>query len=170
MNARQVRWLEFLSEYDFNINHIKGKENKVVDALNRRAHEMLSTTVSMYRSNLKDEILKVPNSDQHYLQVKELLQQGNLQPIYKYYELKDDGFLMYRGKVYMLKSQELKILVLREMHNEHYDRHLGYQKTISIVMGQYFWPRMKKEVVDYIAICLECQKVKDEHRHPTGLL
>jgi hypothetical protein len=33
LNARQRRWLEFLSEYDFDIKHIKGKENKVVDAL-----------------------------------------------------------------------------------------------------------------------------------------
>jgi hypothetical protein len=33
LNSRQTRWLEFLSEYDFNIKHIKGKENKVVDAL-----------------------------------------------------------------------------------------------------------------------------------------
>jgi hypothetical protein len=29
---------------------------------------------------------------------------------------------------------------------------------------------MKKEVVDVIAKCLECQKVKAEYRHPAGLL
>ena len=29
---------------------------------------------------------------------------------------------------------------------------------------------MKKEVVECIAKCLECQKVKVEHRHPTSLL
>jgi hypothetical protein len=29
---------------------------------------------------------------------------------------------------------------------------------------------MKKEVVDYIARCLECQNLKVEHRHPAGLL
>ena len=29
---------------------------------------------------------------------------------------------------------------------------------------------MKKEVADFIAKCLECQKVKAEHRHPAGLL
>jgi hypothetical protein len=29
---------------------------------------------------------------------------------------------------------------------------------------------MKKDVDDYITRCMECQKVKDEHRHPTGLL
>ena len=37
LNARQARWLAFLSEYDFDIQHIKGKENKVADALSRNA-------------------------------------------------------------------------------------------------------------------------------------
>jgi hypothetical protein len=40
LNARQSRWLAFLSEYDFEINHIKGKENKVVDALNKSMQVM----------------------------------------------------------------------------------------------------------------------------------
>jgi hypothetical protein len=29
---------------------------------------------------------------------------------------------------------------------------------------------MKKEVADFIDRCIECHKVKAEHRHPTGLL
>jgi hypothetical protein len=29
---------------------------------------------------------------------------------------------------------------------------------------------MKKDVADYIAKCMECQRVKVEHRHPVGLL
>eukprot|EP00253_Pinus_taeda_P008175 PITA_08175 len=29
---------------------------------------------------------------------------------------------------------------------------------------------MKKDVVEYLARCLECQQVKAEHQHPTGLL
>jgi hypothetical protein len=48
LNARQTRWLEFLSEYDLDINHIKGKENKLVDALSRRVHIMHDTIVSMH--------------------------------------------------------------------------------------------------------------------------
>jgi len=38
MNARQDRWLYFLSEYDFEINHIQGKENKNVDSLSNHAN------------------------------------------------------------------------------------------------------------------------------------
>jgi hypothetical protein len=66
LNARQSKWLEFLSEYDFDIKHIKGKENKVVDALNRRVHEMHATTISMYQSYLKPRILEVAKSDFQY--------------------------------------------------------------------------------------------------------
>jgi hypothetical protein len=33
LNAIQARWMALLSEFDFEINHIKGKENRVVDAL-----------------------------------------------------------------------------------------------------------------------------------------
>ena len=36
LNARQARWLAFLREYDFEIKHIKGKENKVDDALKQK--------------------------------------------------------------------------------------------------------------------------------------
>jgi len=73
---------------------------------------------------------------------------------------------MYMGIAYVPKSRELKNMVLREMHNVH----PCYQKTIATVNNQYFWPGMKKEVVDFIAKGLECQKVKVEHRHPYGLL
>ena len=35
MKAKQVRWLAKISEFDFEIKYIKGKENRVVDALSR---------------------------------------------------------------------------------------------------------------------------------------
>lgn len=37
LNARQARWADELCAYDFRIEHIKGKENKVADALSRRS-------------------------------------------------------------------------------------------------------------------------------------
>jgi hypothetical protein len=70
LNARQTRWLEILSEYDFNIKHINGKENKVVDALSRRVHIMHATAISMHQSDLKSIILDCLVTKQNYLQVK----------------------------------------------------------------------------------------------------
>jgi hypothetical protein len=36
LNARQARWAEELSAYDFKIEHVDGKENVIADALSRR--------------------------------------------------------------------------------------------------------------------------------------
>jgi hypothetical protein len=170
LNARKTRWLEFLSEYDLDIKHIKGKENKVVDALSRRVHLMHATVVSMHQSDLKRRILDDLVTDQHYLQVKESLQQGDVQQKIKEYEIKEDGLLMHKNRIYVPSSRELRNLVLKEMHDVPYVGHPGYQKMITTVRSQFFWPGMKKDVVDYIARCMECQKVKVEHRHPVGLL
>ena len=52
LNARQARWLDFLSEYDFEIQHIKGKENKVVDALSRNARLNFTAVISTYTIDL----------------------------------------------------------------------------------------------------------------------
>ena len=45
-NTKQARWLAFMSEYHFELKHIKGKENKIVDALIRRAHMINEVTLS----------------------------------------------------------------------------------------------------------------------------
>ena len=46
LNARQGRWMDVLCEYEFDIKHIKGKENNVVDSLNRKIHVMYVVTIS----------------------------------------------------------------------------------------------------------------------------
>jgi hypothetical protein len=79
LNARKSRWLEFLNEYDYDIKHIKGKENKMDDELSKRVHELHATTISMYRSYLKDRILEAAKSNLQYMEIITKLQQGILQ-------------------------------------------------------------------------------------------
>jgi transposase InsO family protein len=81
-----------------------------------------------------------------------------------------DGILLYRNKVYVPNSFELRSEILKEMHNVPYARHPGYYKRNLAVQRQYYWTSMKREIADFFAKCLECQRVKDEHRHPVGLL
>jgi hypothetical protein len=56
------------------------------------------------------------------------------------------------------------------MHKVPYVGHPDYQKTIVVVKNKYYWPDLKHKVVDFVARCLECQKVKAKHRHPVGFL
>jgi hypothetical protein len=149
------------------LNISKEKRTRLLMHSVEEIHAMHATTISMCKSYLKNIILEVVISDEHYLQVKEGLQQENVQQKYKEYKLEEDGILMHKNRVYVPNSHELRKLVLKEMHNVPYVGHPGYQKTIAVVRSQYFWPGMKKDVVDYIARCMECQRVKVEHRHPT---
>ena len=56
LNARQARWLAFLSEYDFKIQHIKGEENKVADALSRNARLNFTIVISTYTIDMEEQL------------------------------------------------------------------------------------------------------------------
>jgi hypothetical protein len=58
---------------------------------------------------------------------------------------------MHKNRIYVPSSEELRNLVLKEMHDVPYVGHPGYQKTTTTVRSQFFWLGMKKDVVNYIA-------------------
>ena len=41
LNVRQERWLDLLTDYDFDIHYYLGKANRVLDALSRKSIETL---------------------------------------------------------------------------------------------------------------------------------
>ena len=73
LNARKARWLEFLCEFDFEIKHIKGKENKVVDALGTKVHEMHVENLSIFPSDLRQQIILHTVENELYVQFKDKL-------------------------------------------------------------------------------------------------
>ena len=74
LNARQARWLAFLSEFDFKFRHIKGKENKVVDALSRRVHGLFEINISREESDLEQTIRTKGINDENYTKIMTELQ------------------------------------------------------------------------------------------------
>jgi hypothetical protein len=62
------------------------------------------------------------------------------------------------------------MLVLSEAHRTVYMAHPGVTKMRADLKPLFFWKGMKVDIVNFVTRCLECQQVKAEHRHPTGLL
>jgi hypothetical protein len=114
----------------------------------------------------KEEFMKM----QQYMELVTKLQQDKMQQKVEDYEVGIDGILLYKNNVYVPDSPELRSAILKEMHNVPYVGHPGYQKAISALKSQYYWPGMKREIVDFIAKFLEFQRVKAKHRHPSSLL
>jgi hypothetical protein len=75
---------------------------------------------------LKDKITEDAKSDLQYKELVAKLQGGILQQKIEDCKLDNDEILMYRGIIYVPNSQELKSLILREIHNVPYARHPGY--------------------------------------------
>jgi hypothetical protein len=98
------------------------------------------------------------------------LQQEPVGVKYEGYQMTKGGLLTYRSRFYIPNFDELKRFILDELHKRPYSSHPGYQKMITTTRRQFYWPRMKKDIAEYLAKCIECQQFKAEHRHPAGLL
>lgn len=86
------------------------------------------------------------------------------------YHLTTDGLVRFRDMIYVPNCSELTKLILREFHMKPYSGHPGYHKTSTIVNSLYYWPNLKKEVVEILARCLDYQQVTIECNHLVGLL
>jgi hypothetical protein len=128
----------------------------MADALSRKVHDLHTSAISMYQTDIKGRILEAANADLQYRDLVEKLQQRERPQKKESYTLEADGLLLYKDKVYASNVQELKLAILKEMHNVTYVGHLGYQKTVAAVKSHYFWLGLKREIAEYIARCMEC--------------
>jgi hypothetical protein len=151
LNARQARWLAFLSEFDFEVRHIKGKENKIADALSRKVHGLFEVNISRPKSDLEQKIRTAGISNENYAKMMEELQNSTIDSDKPYLSIDKKGLLLFKNKLYILDLVELKLIVLDEVHKKLYSGHPGYQKTITTFRKIFYWPNMKGETTEYMA-------------------
>ena len=58
--------------------------------------------------------------------------------------------MLYKSILYVPNIPEVKLLILNEIHKSPYFGHLGYQKMITMLRKEYFWPNMKNEVAKFL--------------------
>ena len=104
LNARQARWLYFLSEFDMEIKHIKGKENKTDDALIRNACQNISNIGSSASFDLEEPVKKVADQDSNY----ENLQVKMLKKEVVEYTQNQKWLICYRNRLYIPNVDSLK--------------------------------------------------------------
>jgi hypothetical protein len=74
LNVRQKKWMELIREFDFEIKHIKGKENEVAYALNRSVQKMHLAATNVGETDIKERIRTLLKGDKFFNLVREGLQ------------------------------------------------------------------------------------------------
>ena len=111
MNARKARRLAFLREYDFEVKHIKGKENKVVDALSRNAITNFIASISSYKIELDDKLEEGLKLDQEYHNLREKVTNNEFENVKTNYILNKRALLLYKARLYIPNIPEIKLLI-----------------------------------------------------------
>ena len=76
----------------------------------------------------------------------------------------------FRDRICIPTKEELRKLIMEEAHKSSLSIHPGTTKMYQDLKKMFWWSGMKKEVVEFVARCLVCQKTKVEHRKPYGEL
>eukprot|EP00253_Pinus_taeda_P019990 PITA_19990 len=170
LNARQAWWMDFLSGFDFDIKHLQGKANRVADALSRKVQGLYEVSITEWKNPFLDIIKEISGQDTEYQRLKQQIQQSDGKDSQQEFTTDDAGIVYFQQRIYVPNQNKIKSLIMDEFHISHYAGHPGYQKMMTAIRKEYFWPGMKKDVVEYLARCLECQQIKAEHQHLAGLL
>jgi len=78
--------------------------------------------------------------------------------------------LRFKDRMCVPNNEEIKEMILEEAHKSKLSIHPGTTKMYQDLKKMFWWPKMKKEVAQYVAKCLVCQKAKIEHQKPVGML
>jgi hypothetical protein len=155
-----------LSEYDFEITYIKGTMNRVADALSWRPRIF---SVLPLQTNLCEMILTLQRDDDWYKEVEGFIGQNTkMVPRFEGFLFDSDGLLRFKNRIYVPLNDELRMLILSEVHRAVYMAHPGVTKIRANLKPLFFLKGLKADIVNYVARFLECHWVKVEHRQPVG--
>ena len=179
LSPRQVRWLERIVDFDFKIIPVSGKSNIVADALSRQPQNTSST--SQRSKSLLDEV--VSKTEIHHISIAttplELLTE--LQQDYekdsefrthyanpqKPFETRDS--VLFRNGKLCVPAGNFRLKLLHDFHSTPNTGHMGITKTINRLKPQYYWKKMRTDILRYVKSC-DCQRNKASNQKPSGLL
>lgn len=169
--GRLARWGIRLSAFNFDIQHRRGTDNTLPDALSRACPVAAltdNTTTSMTHPQTKDNwYLNIYNGCQHN------------PTAYPNYIVKHNKLYRYEKNKFTIMAEfewkeviptEARPLIITENHAEPMAGHLGIYKTYKRLSLRYYWPGMHGDVVKFVTACEACIAHKQTNHAPLGLM
>lgn len=162
-SGRLARWAVHLSQFDFDIEHRKGKLNVVPDALSRAISSLntVEATSDEWYKKMLERVTKHPELyPAWYVEDSKL---------YKYVKVKHHVKTNVREwKLVVPKDNRLN--VLKECHDDPLSSHFGCNKTYSRVCSKFYWPSMRADIKKYVYKCEICNQQKVSQLGRIGLM
>lgn len=180
-NARVTRWVNYLENFHYEVQHVLGKENTGADILSRYLPEgdllqedkvNLPKILYMDLKENKDLMAKLkelPKLQREDIEIRELIErkstigeiEGRSQRIIDKCELLNE-ILYFQPEGALLKviylPETLREEVIRQVHLEM--GHLGAYKVIKYVRDRFYWKGLTRQVKQVIRVCHDCQITK----------
>ena len=116
-----------------------------------------------------EEIRSEAGKDAAYQKAKKEAEPETLTPKdQKAREVERKNGLLYRRKLLWVPND----MVQRVMESEHDTKvagHMGQDKTIELIRGNFWWPKMNERIIDFVRSCPKCQQNKAKRHPPYGL-
>ena len=87
----------------------------------------------------------------------------------KHFRVDEEGVLWFKDRLVVPKDRELRNQIISEAHSSKLSIHPGSSKMYHDLKPRFWWTKMKKEIVAYVARCDTCCRVKAVHMK-AGLL
>lgn len=166
--GRLARWGCRLSPYNFEIEHRAGKDNVVPDALSRFVTPVAAiTTVDSFTptgdtwyDDVYTKCLKKPLSCRNFM-----LKGGRL---FRYTKSPNTLVRDFQWKEVIPEAK--REALIGNHHNVPTSAHLGIQKTFKRITLSYYWPKMFRDVADFVRNCDTCLSHKVPNRTTPGLM
>lgn len=175
LSPRQQRWLDIFQQYDFNISHLKGKENIAADALSRRV-DLESKRLLRTAPKFLEKILQAQKKDAFTAEMVQKINNPELkcdttvEKAFRNFGL-ENGFLIWKGsansRIFVPNTKNLRKEIIQTFHEK---AHFGSTKVYAEVARHVYWNKMFEDIQRAVACCKICQANKIERRKKSGLM